>query len=141
MNDVDLPLSEHSEWNMTEEPLSKDEQKDLYEKLEKECSVRDACGCKGIAPSAESFQKQMATVNQMFEKGSISQTIQGSDNTQCSKESVESLLTRYLHPHTLQDIKSGNRDNISMRQATGAWEQVRSICANDVPLTIEQFYQ
>ena len=141
MNDVELPLSEHSEWNMTEKPFSKDEMDKLFDGLAKECSERDACGCKGIPPSVESFEKRMSTMNQTFEKGGISQNIKGENNTQCSKESVENLLTRYLHPQTLQDIKSGNGDNISMRQATGAWEQVRSICANDVPTTIEEFYQ
>lgn len=141
MNDADLPLSEHSEWNMTEEPLSKDEKKDLYERLERECSVRDACGCKGVPPTVESFEKRMSNVDQMFEKGGLSQNIKADTNTQCSREGVEGLLTRYLHPQTLADIQNGSRDSTVIRQGTSAWEQVRSLCTDAVPMTIEQFYQ
>tara|TARA_Y100001970_G_scaffold280011_1_gene388270 strand:+ start:585 stop:1010 length:426 start_codon:yes stop_codon:yes gene_type:complete len=141
MNDVNPPLSEHSEWNMTEEPLSKDEKKDLYERLERECSVRDACGCKGVPPTIESFEQRMSTVDQMFEKGGLSQNIEADTNTQCSRESVENLLSRYLHPQALIDIQERNQNSISTRQGTAAWKQVRSLCSDAVPMTIEQFYE
>ena len=113
---VNLPLSEYDHFGMTEKPLSKHEEEDLYKVLQKECSVRDACGCKGIPPSVETFDQRMSTVNQTFEKGGLSQSVQAHTSAQCSRSGIEDMLSRYLHPQTITDIQSGSSNAIADRQ-------------------------
>lgn len=137
---VNLPLSEYDHFGMTEKPLSRHEE-DVYRVLQRECSVRDACGCKGTPPPADSqsFDQRMSTLNQIFEKGGLSQSVHAYSSAQCSRPGIEDMLTRYLHPQTITDIQSANSNAIADRQGAYAWRQVKFICAG-APTTIHEFY-
>ena len=142
MNTLDPPVAEHSEWNMTEEPMTKEEENDLYDLLSRECSVRNACGCEGTVEKPDSFSSRLKSINQMFEKGTLQHELTVSRDTECDKPFVESLLSRFLHPQVIDDLKKGDFSNPStMHQGMPAWDSVRSYCGDAVPVSITQYFQ
>jgi hypothetical protein len=140
VRDGETAMAEFNQTGMTNDAaqkMNKQDEKSMYDRLARECSVRDACGCKtGQFESLEDMIKSRMDAIESF-GDRIPNTIKARDG--CEREQVTDLLWRRVDATTLQMAAKGDKG--ASLTTDSVWSELKNVCGDNLPDTLQEFLQ
>ena len=140
MQDGETAMAEFDQTGMTgdaAQKMTKEDEKSLYDRLARECSARDACGCKkGKFESLEDMiQSRLDAIESFSDR--IPSAIKARDG--CEREQVTDLLWRRVDATTLQMAAKGDKG--ASLTTDSVWSELKDVCGDNLPDTLQEFLQ
>jgi len=133
---LETAMAEFDQKGMMSDGMTEQDEKNIYEQLKSECSVRDSCGCKkGETEPVQQLIDERLNFTNSF--GNPMPLDVRKSKAGCERETIADLLSRRVDAHTLELASNG--DAGSRMTTDSLWGDMRDFCPGSLPETLYEF--
>jgi len=136
VQNLETAMAEFDQKGMVNDGMTEENEKNIYDMLKNECSVRDSCGCKrGAAePVKNLIDERLNAINSFGDP--VPSAVRNS-KVGCKRETITDVLSRRVDMHTLE--LAANGDAGSRMTTDSFWGELKGVCPGLLPETLHEF--